>query len=50
MVKATKPGSISSIQIATLLPIGVRDIEFESVVGVWISVFAIKITHAQLVV
>ena len=27
-----------------------KDIEFESVIAVWVSVFALKITHAQLVV
>ena len=27
----------------------VKDIEFESVIAVWASVFALKITHTQLV-
>ena len=28
----------------------VKDVEFESVFAIWASVFALKITHAQLVV
>ena len=44
------PDSISSSRVAVYASHWVKDVEFESVIAVWASNFALKITHAQLVV
>ena len=49
-LRRLNPDSISSGRVAPLASHWVKDIEFESVIAVWASVFALKITHAQLVV
>ena len=50
MDRATKPG-LDILQLCSdLAPHWVMDIEFENVIAVWASVFALKITHVQLVV
>ena len=50
MVKATKPG-LDILQSCRFLASDlVKDVVFERVNAVWASVFALKITHAQLVV
>ena len=42
MVKTTKPG-LDSVLVSQL----VKDFEFENVIAVWVSVLALKITHAH---
>ena len=50
MVKATKLG-LDILQSCSILASHcVKDIEFESVIAVWVPVFALKFTHAQFVV
>ena len=50
MVKATKPG-LDVLQLCSgHASHWVEDVEFESMTDVWASVFALKITHAQIVV
>ena len=49
MVKATKPGLDILQSCSDLASHWVEDIEFESLIDVWASVFTLKITHAQLV-
>ena len=41
--------SVTSSCVAPCFPL-VTDIEFESAIAAWASVFALKTTHAQLVV
>ena len=49
MVKETKPG-LDNLQLCSGYACHwVKDIEFESAIAVWATVFALKITHAQLV-
>ena len=49
MVKATKP-VLDILQSCSLLASHwLKDVEFESMIAVWASVFALKIIHAQLV-
>ena len=50
MVKATKPGLDILQSCSGHASRWVTDVEFESVIAVWASVFAAKITHAQIVV
>ena len=47
-VKATKPGLYISQSCSFHVSHWVEDVEFESVIAVWASVFALKITYAQL--
>ena len=50
MVKATKP-MLDILQCCSVLASHwVKDFELECVIVVWASVFALKTTHAQLVV
>ena len=49
MVRATKPGFGILQSCSNLAPHWVKGIKLESVIAVWASVFAVKITHAQLV-
>ena len=48
MVKATKLGLHILQSCSVLASHWVEDVEFESVIAVWASVFALKITHAKL--
>ena len=50
MVKATKPGLDVLQSCSSHSSHRVKDVEFESVIVVWASVLALKITRAQLVV
>ena len=50
MVKAFKPGLDIFLSCSSHASHWVKDIEFESVIVVWASVFALKMTHVQLVV
>ena len=50
MVKATKPGLHILQWCSVLASYWVHDVEFKSVIGVWVSVFALKIIRVQLVV
>ena len=50
MVEATKPGLDILQSYRFLASHWVKDVESESMIAVWASVFALKITHAQLVV
>ena len=50
MVKAAKPKLDILQSCSDHDSHWVEDIEFESVIAVWASVFALNITHAQLVV
>ena len=50
MVKATKPGLDILQSSSGHGSHWVKDDEFESVIAVWASEFALKINHAQLVV
>ena len=50
MVVVTKPG-LDTLQLCSVLASHwVKDVEFESMIAVWASVFALTITYAQLVV
>ena len=48
--QATEPGLDILQSCSFLASYCVKDVEFESVIAVWASVFALKVTHAQLVV
>ena len=48
MGKATKSGRDTIQSCSVLASHWVKDIEFESVVAVWASVFTLEITHVQL--
>ena len=50
MVKATKLGLDILQSCSGHASHWVKDVEFESLIAVWTSVFALKFTHAQLVV
>ena len=50
VVKATKHGLDILQSCSNLASHWVKDVVFESVIAVWASVFALKITHAQLAV
>ena len=50
MVKATKPGLDIIQSCSNLATHWVKDIKYESVIAVWASVFALKFSHAQVVV
>jgi len=49
MVTATKPGLDILQSCSAPASHWVKYIEFESVIAVWASVYALKTTHAQLV-
>ena len=49
-LRQLNPDSTSSSRLAPLASYGVKDVEFESAIAVWASVFALKTSHAQLVV
>ena len=50
MVKETKPELDILQSCSTYTSHWIEDVEFESVIAVWASVFAHKTTHAQFVV
>ena len=49
MVKETKPELDILQSCSTYTSHWIEDVEFESVIAVWASVFALRITGAQLV-
>ena len=49
-LRQLNPDSISSSRVALYASHWVKDVEFEGVIAAWASVFALKITYAQLVV
>ena len=48
--QATKPGLDVLQSCSVLASNWVKDVEFDIVIAVWASVFALNVTHAQLVV
>ena len=46
MVETTKPGLDILQSCSFLASHWVKDVEFESVIAVWASVFALKVTYA----
>ena len=50
MVYATKPGLDILQSCCVLATHWVKEVEFESAIAIWASVFTFKITHDQLVV